>query len=66
MLRPQGELRECLVPHTSMKSFDLQVKNVSKSFGTPPHQHGVPELRPVPHLNVFNNIAFGLKSHKVP
>ncbi|SHK30478.1 ABC transporter ATP-binding protein [Fibrobacter sp. UWEL] len=108
-----------------MKSFDLQVKNVSKSFGEKAVLKGIdvfikdgqfvtllgpsgcgkttllriiagfekadagevilsgevisnrsPAHRPIntvfqsyalfPHLNVFNNIAFGLKSHKVP
>ncbi len=108
-----------------MKSFDLQVKNVSKSFGKKAVLKGIdvfikdgqfvtllgpsgcgkttllriiagfekadagevilsgevisnrsPAHRPIntvfqsyalfPHLNVFNNIAFGLKSHKVP
>lgn len=108
-----------------MKSFDLQIKNVSKSFGEKAVLKGIdvfikdgqfvtllgpsgcgkttllriiagfekadegevilsgevisnksPAHRPIntvfqsyalfPHLNVFNNIAFGLKSHKVP
>lgn len=108
-----------------MKSFDLQVKNVSKSFGPKSVLKGIdvfikdgefvtllgpsgcgkttllriiagfekadagevllggeiisnksPAHRPIntvfqsyalfPHLNVYNNIAFGLKSHKVP
>lgn len=108
-----------------MKSFDLQIKSVSKSFGEKAVLKGIdvfikdgqfvtllgpsgcgkttllriiagfekadagevilsgevisnksPAHRPIntvfqsyalfPHLNVFNNIAFGLKSHKVP
>jgi multiple sugar transport system ATP-binding protein len=29
-------------------------------------RHGVPGLRPVPHLTVQQNLAFGLQLHKVP
>jgi multiple sugar transport system ATP-binding protein len=32
----------------------------------PRHRHGVPELRPVPHLTVEENLAFGLQLRKTP
>jgi ABC-type Fe3+/spermidine/putrescine transport system ATPase subunit len=34
--------------------------------GAPRHRHGVPELRPVPHMTVFKNVAFGWSGARVP
>ena len=30
------------------------------------HRDGLPELRPVPHMTVYENMAFALKLRKVP